>query len=83
MADSGNSTLFMVFLIIIVLIMFALIIYNLYYSRKKHHDMVNVTNEIKSKIGSLIREFNINSRQDYNINVAQQNEIDLLKEKVT
>lgn len=83
MVGSGNSTLFVVFIILIVLIMFALIIYTLYDSRKKHNDMVTVTNEIKSKIGSLIREFNINSRQDYNINVAQQNEIDLLKEKVT
>ena len=63
--------------------MLALIVYTMYDSKKKHSEMINTTNEIKSKIGSLIREFNINSRQDYNINVAQQNEIDLLKEKVT
>ena len=79
----SSSTLFVIFCILIILVMFGLIIYTIYDSKKKHGEMIDTTNEIKSKIGSLIREFNINSRQDYNINVAQQNEIDMLKEKVT
>jgi len=71
--------LLIILLSILLVITVAHAVYITYDYRKKFEEVYEVLDEIKSKIGAVVREFNINTRQDYEINQSQQNEIENIK----
>lgn len=72
-------------MIIILLLVVAIIIALIYlyvYVFKKIAELYTSTLEIKSKIGSLIREINNNNQLEYSTDYEQQKSIDNLNYKV-
>lgn len=71
-----------ILLILLSIAMVAIVVYAAYITydyRKKIEEIYEVLDEIKAKIGAVVREFNINARQDYEVNQSQQNEIEKIK----
>lgn len=83
--DSDNSISGIVFAIVILLLLLAVIgalIYLYIYVFKHVAALTNSDLEIKSKIGSLVRDINFTNKQDYIVDVEQQNNINMLNRKV-
>lgn len=55
----------------------------LVFTYQKRIDAINKSiDEIKAKIGAVVREFNINARQDYDVNKTQQDQINQMKNMI-
>lgn len=79
----GDGTLwFVIITFVLTLAIIGTLIYLYVYVFRNISALYNINLEIKSKIGSLIREINNNNQQEYLADLEQQNSIDSLKVKV-
>jgi cell division protein FtsL len=71
-----------IYLICLTVIICLAISFMLFYYHKKFNNINTEIDEIKSKIGAVVRSFNINAIQENDINMQHQDEIAALKEKI-
>ena len=80
--DESSGIIFSVVILILILAVIGALIYLYVYVFKHISALQKADLEIKSKIGSLVRDINFTNRQEYLTDVEQQNNINLLNKKV-
>ena len=72
----------LIYLVLLTITIVAVLIFMAMNTSKNHTEVTEQISEIKSKIGAVVRAFNINAIQDHNVNMQQQDEIESIKEKI-
>lgn len=76
--DGKTSILFIMFIIVAGLMavaLWALVIYLYTYTMKSVKELQTSITEIKSKIGSMIRDINLNSQNEFKVEMEQQSSL--------
>jgi len=77
-----GGIVFSVVILLLVLSVIGALVYLYVYVFKNIAALYNSDLEIKSKIGGLVRDINFTNKQDYIVEVEQQNNINMLNQKV-
>ena len=80
--DSIGTTVFIIILGLLLLAVIGALIYLYVFTYKNVAALQNSDLEIKSKIGSLVRDINFTNKQEYLVDVEQQNNINMLNRKL-
>jgi cytochrome c-type biogenesis protein CcmE len=72
----------LIYLVLLTIAIIIVLIFMAVNTSKNHTEVTEQITEIKSKIGAVVRAFNINAIQDHNVNMQQQDEIESIKEKI-
>ena len=80
--DNLGTVVFSVVILLLVLAVIGALIYLYVYVFKNMSSLYNSDMEIKSKIGSLIRDINFINNQEYKVDVEQSTNINRLSQLV-
>lgn len=67
----------------LIMVLFGLVIYLIVRSVQQNNKVDTVVAEIKSKIGSMIKDLNKMNMQEYKVDLQQSADIATLKQRVT
>ena len=67
----------------LIMVLFGLVIYLIVRSVQQNNKVDTVVAEIKSKIGSMIKDLNNMNMQEYKVDLQQSADIATLKQRVT
>jgi hypothetical protein len=70
-----------IYLLVLTISVMIVVTYMIVDIHKKNKAVLEQIMEIKSKIGAVVRAFNINAMQDHSINMQQQEDIESLQRK--
>ena len=72
----------LIYLVLLTITIIIVLIFMAVNTNKNHTEVTEQITEIKSKIGAVVRAFNINAIQDHNVNMQQQDEIEELEREI-